>query len=78
MSTPWTISGPQTSVGWPFDHLWIHIGIHGKNSKRSVYLPLDHSLVIHKIKGTISDPKIQTSLFSEPADFFAYSGRNSL
>ena len=30
------------------------------------------------LKGTISDRKFQTSLFPEPPDFFAYSGRNSL
>ena len=34
--------------------------------------------ISHLIKGTISDPKLQTSLFSEPPDFFQYSGRNSL
>ena len=32
-----------------------------------------------KFKGTISDPKFQTSLFSEPPDYFAYySERTSL
>ena len=30
------------------------------------------------LKGTISDPKSQTSLVSEPSDFFAYSERISL
>ena len=31
-----------------------------------------------KFKTTISDPKFQTLLFSEPPDFFAYSDRTSL
>ena len=33
---------------------------------------------LKNIKGTTSDPKFQTSLFSEPPDCFAFSGRNSL
>ena len=31
-----------------------------------------------KLKDTIGDLKFQNSFFSEPPDFFVYSGRNSL
>ena len=39
---------------------------------------LSHQCDISVLKGSISDPKFQSSLFPEPPDFLAYSERTSL
>ena len=49
-----------------------------KSRKVAIFFAAANPSICPEIKGTISDHQFQTSIFSKPPDFFAYSKRTLL
>ena len=59
-----------------YDSLLMSLDSHQTGSQMKKFVAHDGRNCQVSVKGTISDPKFQTSLFSEPPDFFCIFREN--